>query len=320
MPNSDQKLALVTGAGGVIGHLAARELAERGYRVRAAVHLEVPSDLPKEVEVASGDLCDAKFVEEIASGADLIFHFAAKLHVNNPSESLRKEYESVNVGATRSLVELSECERFIFASTINVYGTGGPFDETSEPQPEGMYAETKLEAERAVLGHPGGTVLRFAAVYGKGMKGNFPTLVSAIRKGLFAYVGPGTNRRTLIHETDAVRAAILAAEDDRARQKIYNVTDSEMHTLKEIVEAISSALGKSPPRLHLPESLARAAFSTADLLLRTARSGRRLTPLIEKINEDIAVSGDRIRDDLGFEAQFGLVSGWKDALDQPPER
>jgi len=283
------------------------------------VRSEAPG-FPEGVELVRGDLRDESFVREIVSGVDKIFHFAAKLHVNNPSGSLRKEYEETNVAASRALIELSDCERFIFASTINVYGTGGPFDETSEPHPEGIYAETKLEAERAVLEHPGGTVLRFAAVYGKGMKGNFPTLVSAIRKGMFAYVGPGTNRRTLVHEADAVRAAILAGEDDRARQRIYNVTDGGTHTLKEIVEVISKALGKSPPRLHIPEPLARAAFGTADLLLRTARSGRRLTPLIDKINEDIAVSGDRIREELGFEAKFGLAEGWREVLNQYPER
>lgn len=313
MSDVDSKKVLVTGAGGAVGSRLVRELVRSGYQVRAAVR-SGPHDLPEGVEIAEGDIRDAAFVREITSGVDKIFHFAARLHVNDPSESLRNEYEDTNIVATSSLIELSNCERFVFASTINVYGAGGPFDESSEPKPEGLYAETKLEAERAVLEHPGGTVLRFAAVYGRSMKGNFPRLVSAIRKGRFAYVGSGENRRTLVYETDAVRAAILCAEDKRSKGKIYNVTDGEVHTLQEIVAAISGALDKSPPKLHIPESLTRAAFGTADLLLRTARSEKRLTPLIDKINEDIAVSGDLIRDELGFEPEFGLEDGWKDAL------
>lgn len=303
---------LVTGAAGAIGGLLVEELASRGFSVRAAVRSS--AEFPADVEVLSGDLRDPQFVMRAAEGVRTIFHFAAKLHVNDPSGELRDEYESSNVEATRLLLEHSECERFIFASTINVYGTGGPFDEKSATRPDGLYAGTKLEAENLVLRHPGGTVLRFAAVYGRRMKGNFPRLVSAIGKGMFAFVGRGTNRRTLVHERDAIGAAILCAEMEESKGKLFNVTDGGVHTLEEIVAAISRALGRTPPSLHLPESLARAAFSGGDVFLKMAGREIRLTPLIDKINEDIAVSGSRIQEELGFKPEYGLEEGWKEAL------
>ncbi|HUF02553.1 MAG TPA: NAD-dependent epimerase/dehydratase family protein [Aridibacter sp.] len=303
---------LVTGASGAVGTVLVEELVRSGVSVRAAVRNAEAVSFPGEVEVVSCDLRDEEFVRRAVEGISTIYHFAAKLHINDPSDSFRREYKEINVGATRSLIELSGCERFIYASTINVYGTGGPFDEESPTDPSGLYAETKAEAERLVLAHPGGTVLRFAAVYGRGMKGNFPKLVSAIRKGMFAYVGSGKNRRTLVHERDAVRAAIVCADDDRSKGKIYNVTDGEVHTLEEIVEAISKALGKKPPSIHLPESLARAAFAGGDVFLKIAGKEMRLTPLVDKINEDIEVSGKRIQEELGFEPEFGLEKGWED--------
>lgn len=305
---------LVTGASGAVGRVLVEELARSGVSVRAAVRDPASVSFPEQVEIIEGDLRDEEVVSRAVKGVSTIYHFAAKLHINDPSESLRKEYEEVNVGTTRSLIERSDCERFIFASTINVYGAGGPFDEESRIEPSGPYAETKAVSEELVLGHPGGTVLRFAAVYGERMKGNFPKLVSAIRKGMFAYVGSGKNRRTLVHERDAVRAAILGANDERSKGNIYNVTDGEVHTLEEIVDAISKALGKKPPSIHLPESLARAAFAGGDVFLKIAGKEMRLTPLIDKINEDIAVSGSRIQEELGFKPEFGLASGWEEVL------
>ncbi|QQS42808.1 MAG: NAD-dependent epimerase/dehydratase family protein [Acidobacteriota bacterium] len=314
MTEAGKPKVLVTGASGAVGRVLVEELARSGVSVRAEVRDPASVSFPEQVEVIVGDLRDEEVVRRAVEGVTTIYHFAAKLHINDPADDLRREYEEVNVGSTRSLIELSECERFIFASTINVYGAGGPFDELSPADPSGPYAETKAEAERLVLDHPGGTVLRFAAVYGKGMKGNFPKLVSAIRKGMFAYVGAGKNRRTLVYERDAVRAAILCANDERSNGKIYNVTDGEVHTLEEIVVAISKALGKKPPSIHLPESLARAAFAGGDVFLKIAGKEMRLTPLIEKINEDIAVDGSLIREELGFEPEFGLEEGWEEVL------
>ena len=311
---TDPKSVLVTGAGGAVGPLLVRKLTEGGYRVRALVHDRPHAKFPEGVEVVAGDLRDREVAGTAVAGVDRIFHFAAKLHINQPSDSLKKEYEETNVDATRSLLELSECRRFIFASTINVYGPGGAFDEQSPENPDGIYAETKLAAEKLVLKHEGGTVLRFAAIYGKRMKGNFPRLVEALRQGRFAYVGAGTNRRTLIFDSDAVRSAVLCSEREAAAGRIYNVTDGEVHTLKETVDAICSALGRKPPRIKIPEPFARMAFAGADTLLRISGSERRFTPLIDKINEDVAVSGDRIRNELGFRAEYGLLDGWTEAL------
>lgn len=307
---------LVTGASGAIGRVLVEELAGRGVDVRAGVRDPGAVSFPKEVELVAGDLRNERFIREAIRGVSVIYHLAAKLHINDPSEEMRREYEQVNVGATRSLLEHSACERFIFASTINVYGTGGPFDELSPTNPEGIYAETKIAAEKLVLEHPGSTVLRFAAVYGKGMKGNFPRLVEAVRKGRFAYVGSGKNRRTLVHERDAVRAAILCGDASEAKGKIYNVTDGGVHTLEEIIGAIADALGKRPPSIHLQESLARVAFAGGDVFLKLAGSEKRLTPLIDKINEDIAVSGSLIQEELGFEPRYDLRSGWREVLGQ----
>jgi len=66
-----------------------------------------------------------------------------------------------------------------------------------------------------------------AAIYGPRMKGNYPRLVKALSRGIFIPVGKGDNRRTLVHEEDAVRAAVLAAQHPRAAGRVYNVSDGQ---------------------------------------------------------------------------------------------
>lgn len=317
---ANQKKILVTGVTGAIAPILVRELVKQNHHVKVLVRSDVKNLLPPETEIVKGDLLDEKSLKTAVKDAEWIFHFAAKLHINNPDEKLKAEYEATNVEATKNLIEFSRetREKFIFAGTINVYGTsdGGEtlFDETSVLNPSGIYAETKAAAEKFVLNERGGVVLRLAAVYGLRMKGNFPRLAKAIKNGRFVFIGDGTNRRTLIHEEDVAKAAILCAESEKANGEIYNVTDGEIYTLREIVAAISEAFNKNPPKIKLPISLIKPAVGIGEDLLKLVGKRLDLRNMLDKINEDMAVSGAKIRRDLGFVPDFDLKKGWKQAV------
>ena len=62
----------------------------------------------------------------------------------------------------------------------------------------------------------------------------------------------GTNRRALIHERDAAKAALLASVHPAAAGQVFNVSDGRNHSLKEIISAICSALERKPPQFSLP--------------------------------------------------------------------
>ncbi len=310
--------ALVTGASGAIGATLVELLVARNHCVRALVR---PSSerhrLSSAVEIIEGDVVDAESLRRAVEDVDVVFHLAAKLHLNDPSQSLRDEYTSVNVEGTRSLAEAARAagvERLIFFSTVNVYGAtqkGQIFDETSALRPQSIYAETKIEAERIALGTLPSVVLRLAAVYGPHMKGNYPLLVEAIRKGRFVRIGNGRNRRSLVYIEDVCRAAMLVAETQKALRGTYNVTDGRVHTLNEIIEAICVALKKRPPRLRLPmgpsRALAAALEDGAQLFGLKSPVGR---STVEKLNEDVAVSSEKIERELGFEPRVDLPTGW----------
>ena len=117
-----------------------------------------------------------------------------------------------------------------------------------------------------------------------------------------------------MHQVDAARAAVLAAERAPGGS-IYNVSDGEIHTLKEIVAAISQSLEKSKPKIRIPLTAVRVGVNAAETFGNLTRLK---TPVnraqLEKFLEDAAVSGDKIRRELGFQPQFDLISGWRETV------
>jgi nucleoside-diphosphate-sugar epimerase len=319
-----KQTALVTGAGGAIAPTLIRHLLERGYAVHALVRSAAPSPvalIPKGAEIICGDITDYRLVREAASGMDVAFHLAAKLHINSPAPELKGEYERVNVEGTRALVQAlhgAGARRLVFFSTINVYGAtheGEIADEDSALNPDSWYAETKAQAEEVVRTVTPNVILRLAAVYGPNMKGNFPRLLRALRKRRPVLVGNGSNRRTLVYIEDLCRAAILAAEHPAAVGQTYNVTDGAVHTLREIVNAMSDALNQSHPKLTLPKVPIRLAAGVLEDSFRLlGKSSPVNRSAIDKLTEDVAASGAKIQGQLGFQPRYDLSSGWRETV------
>jgi UDP-glucose 4-epimerase len=317
-----RETTIVTGATGAIGPTLVQALVSGGYAVRVlARHRPEPHTLPDEVEVVVGEIGDVATLRKAVDGIDIVFHLAAKLHLpeRGIDSAVRSDYERVNVDATRALAEASAqagVRRFVYFSTIAVYGRSCPtevFDESSPLRPESIYAETKLRGEAAVI-HPSAVILRLAAVYGRRMKGNYHRLVRAIQHGTFIPIGAGANRRTLVHEEDVIRAAMLVAEQETPR-RVYNVTDGDIHRVREIVEAISLAADRRLLPGYLPLAPLRLVVGAIEDALRLIG---RTPPIdrqtVDKLVEDVAVSGRLLQVDLGFRPIFDLVSGWRHAL------
>lgn len=318
---------LVTGATGAVGLAVVKALDAAGFSVRAfASDAPEAGLLPEGVEVVLGDVTDAESVRAAVRGMDAVVHLAALVHQDAQRPELRKEYQRINVGGTANVVEASlqaRVERVVLFSTISVYGPtpGSVASEETPPRPDTIYAETKLAAERIVLGaqgprgEPFGTVLRLAAAYGPRVKGNYLRLVRALARRRFLPIGSGTNRRTLVFDRDAAQAAVLALRAPTAGGQIFNVSDGQVHTVAEIVSAICTALGRRPPRVRLPVFVAR---SLAGVVEGAAGAIRVRPPLsraaVEKYVEDVAVDASKITRELGFAPAFGLDVGWQTTI------
>jgi UDP-glucose 4-epimerase len=320
---------LITGATGAVGPSVVAAFHEAGYKIRT-LSRSVPTTgiFPADVDSLVGDVTDTSAVQDALQGVDTVIHMAGFLHINNPPDSMRLEYERINVGGTRTVVESAakaDVKRVVFFSTISVYGAsdGQVIDENSDLKPDSLYAQTKLAAEQVVLntnrtdGQPIGTVLRLAAVYGPRVKANYLRLAKSLAKGRFVPIGKGLNRRTLIYDKDVANAAVLAAHHPDAAGRIYNVSDGKFHSLNEIIGAICEALGRKQPKFSVPVSLAEFLAASAESCFSVL--GRRspvTRDMVAKYIEDVAVDSSLIQRELGFVPKYDLRTGWTETIKQ----
>lgn len=313
------KIALITGASGALGP-SVLEAVQTTWRPRILVRTPPARRIADDMVV--GQLGSREAVTA-CQGVDVVIHLAALLHVVDPPVSLEHEYRRVNVEGTQHLARAARdagVRRFVHVSTISVYGPG-THDETSAVLPEGVYARSKMDSERALVEELRGSstehvILRLAAVYGSNLKGNYLNLVRGLCRGTFVPIGTGSNHRTLIHQHDAGRAAAAAAAHPNAANDVFNVTDGATPSVGAIESSICRALGRRPPRLRVPAALVRGGLTAAALPFRLAGGRAPLGPwLLDKYLEDVRVSGEKLRARLAFAPEVSLDEGWKETVD-----
>jgi UDP-N-acetyl-alpha-D-quinovosamine dehydrogenase len=320
--------ALVTGATGTIGPFLVNYLASKGHHVRILLRSSMkPPFLCRNIDYIHGDIRDSKCLAHAIHQADVVFHLAAKLHINNPQSHLADEYQQINIDGSANVAKAvveSNVKRMVHFSTINVYGPScslPPFNENSRVNPLTIYAQTKVKAEKAVRDiferqkSSSFVILRLASVYGPKMQGNYQKLVKALKYRCFWPIGTGDNRRTLIYIDDLVRGACLASEHPNAAGETYNITDGRIYTLAEIIHAISRSIGRNAPRFHIPKGPALMFAAIADKTFSAIDKPQvNLGLLLQKLLEDVAVNGDKINRDIGFRSRVSLKLGWQKAI------
>jgi nucleoside-diphosphate-sugar epimerase len=321
--SSDRRpVALVTGATGAVGPALVAGLRQTGHQVRVYSRHASRHDWPPDVRAYDGDILDPDLLRSAADGVDAIFHLASLLHVVDAAPALASEYARINIEGTRAVARAARAcgaGRIVLFSTIAVYGAtrGHEVDERTAVSPETDYARSKLAAESELLAaEPDrSTILRVAAVYGPRLKGNYLRLVRSMSRRRFVPLGRGENRRTIVFDRDVADAAIAVVDACAARGRIYNVTDGHVHRMRDIIDAVSAALGQEPPRRYVPAQPARLL---ASLLDRSASLVGLRPPVntatIDKYLEDVAVSGIRITADTGWSPQIDLRDGWRQTV------
>ncbi|MEI3279794.1 MAG: NAD-dependent epimerase/dehydratase family protein [Eubacterium ramulus] len=163
-------------------------------------------------EIDTLDMLDLEWNKTDFAGYDIVYHVAGIAHadVGNVSEETKEKYYAVNTDLTIKVAEKAKNEgvkEFIFMSSMIVYGESAPYgtekivDEYTVPNPANFYGDSKLQADMAVRDLADDLfkvlVLRPPMIYGKGSKGNYPTLAKLAKKlPVFPDVD---NARSMLH-------------------------------------------------------------------------------------------------------------------------
>ena len=312
--------ALITGGGGFIGGHLAERLAGRGDEVHLLDNfsrgrrdrvLEELVARPN-VRLVERDLLEPDALADLDRDYELIFHLAAIVGVANVLEAPYRVLRQ-NIALLLPLLdfaaEQSRLERFLFASTSEVYaGTlelgslplptpeEAPLTVPDVKQPRTSYMLSKLYGEALCL--QSGlrvTVIRPHNVYGprRGLAHVIPELLQRAHsapEGEALEVYSVDHRRTFCYVSDALEIMIRACEEPRCAGEALN-------------------LGSQRPEVRIGE--------VAELIVETVGRPREIEPLPPTPGSPTRRCPDmsKTTDLTGYEAQVGLADGVRQTYD-----
>jgi dTDP-glucose 4,6-dehydratase len=259
---------LVTGGAGFIGSHFVRTLLTDGYPALAGASVVVLDKLTYAGNLANldpvrqsprfsfvqGDVLDARLVDDLVSGTDVVVHFAAESHVDR-SILEASAFVMTNVVGTQTLLNAAlrrGVDRFVHISTDEVYGSidNGSWPETHPVEPNSPYAASKAASDvmaRAYARTHGLDVVitRCSNNYGPYQYPEkiIPLFVTNLMDGLrVPLYGDGLNIRDWLHVDDHCRAVALVLDKGRAAE-IYNVGGGTELSNRRLTELLLAACG-----------------------------------------------------------------------------
>jgi len=292
---------LVTGGSGFIGSHVVDSLEAHGHEPRIFDLVASPYRAPGTVDSVIGDLCRSDDVRRAVAGCDAVIHLAAVADVDlvarDPAHA-----DLVNVRGTQSLLEAVREEgtgRFVFASTVWVYGDASSPALVDEDTPLGLpkhfYTATKIAGEMYTasygelydLEH---TILRFGIPYGPRSR---PTAVvaaftdKALHGQPLTIAGDGTQSRRFVYVEDLAEG-VVASLAPAGRNRVFNLVRDEDVSVRAIARTVRDVVGEVP--------IVHVEGRAGDL--RAAK-----------------VSGERAHRELGWEAATTFTEGVRRYVD-----
>jgi UDP-glucose 4-epimerase len=235
----------VFGGAGFLGSHVCDKLTEAGHLV-TIVDVAPSPWLQKGQNMRRGDILDETTVAEAVAGADVVFNYAG---IADIGEANRRPVDTARVNVLGNVILLEACrlagvKRYVFASSLYVYGASGGFYRCSKQS-----CELFIENYQAMhgLNH---TILRYGSLYGpRADRRNaiHRFVAEALETGSIAYYGAPTALREYVHVEDAALCMLEILKPEFTNQNVV-ISGNQPMRVGDLFNMIGEMLGK---KLHI---------------------------------------------------------------------
>ncbi len=291
------KKALVTGAGGFIGHHLVRRLVEAHVEVSALVRYtsstthglleHLPAAYKSGYQVHFGDIRDYETVRRAMLGCDVVFHLAALVGIPYSYVS-PNDVAAVNIGGTLNVLqaarEVAGIERVIVTSTSEVYGTAQwtPITEDHPLNAQSPYAATKVGADQLALSFHRTfelpvSVCRPFNTFGPGQsqRAVIPTIIVQALYGDRVELGSLTPTRDLNFVDNTVDGFLALAASSAPVGRVFQFASNSEITVGALAKRILEITGKSNLPILSADARRRPAASEVERLIGSYESAEK---------------------------------------------
>lgn len=257
---------LVTGANGFVGKAVCEHLLGLGKNIRGTVRGNPRASYQVPAPSLTSNANWAAQLQQV----DVVVHCAARVHMLlDTAVDPLEVFRAVNTEGTLNLARQAAdagVKRFIFISSIKVNGEhtepGQPFDESVQSLPKDPYGYSKYEAEQGLMAlakerNMSVTIIRPPLIYGRGVKANFASMMTWVRKGVplpFAHLN---NARSLLALPNLCDFIASSMDHPAAANQIFLVADPVAVSTSQLLTAIADAEGVSCRLFYIPPRLIR---------------------------------------------------------------
>lgn len=231
----------VFGGSGFLGSHICDQLSAAGHEVTIIDRNKSPW-LKASQKMITGDMLDDDTVWDGVKNADMVFNYAGIADIGeantNPVQTAK-----VNIVGNINILEAcrkAKIQRYIFASTLYVYGKSGGFYRCSKQS-----CEIYIENYHAQFQLPY-TILRYGSLYGPRADHRNAIerfVYQALTTGKIIYYGAPTALREYVHVDDAARATLEILKPEFANQNII-ISGNQPMRVGDLFKMIGEMLGK----------------------------------------------------------------------------
>ena len=241
----------VFGGSGFVGSHAADKLSEAGHEVTIFDCLDSPW-LRADQKFIHGDILDDQAVLLAVEGAEAVYNYAGLADL---AEAYARPVEtvSVNILGNVKILEAAHqagAKRFVFASSLYVYGQSGGFYRCSKQACE-LYVENYFQAYGLEY-----TILRYGSLYGPRAdrrNGIYRFVREAMETGTITYNGTAEALREYINVEDAALCSAEILAPEFANTNIV-LTGQQTMRVADLFKMIGEILGRPVECRYLCDS------------------------------------------------------------------